>query len=835
MNINTFGTGCWGRGKAALLAGVSAICVGVAPALAAPWIIDTAGTYTIPDAQTYSDDVWVGLDTPGVELDITGTSAPASLTIDSGKSFHLGINSGAAGSVLVLTGASAINGATLASGDQILVGQDSDNNRVTLNGYATITGTSVVLGINDGADGNKLELKSGTSLVEISNNLIIGNKGDNNSATLENGATLTASGPSSGQVILGYEAGSDGNSLTLSTGAQVSATLGTAVGYRGSNNSVVIQSGADYSTFTSSLGNEVGADGNSLTVTGAGSTFTGVDQLPNKASFNVGGHGDDNSLTVADGAVFQIGDRLAIGQKTDSGDNTATVTGVGSALYAGNIRIGASSGVGGNSLVVADGGYVDVTTDIKVRAGNAISLASGATLDMVGFTAEAGSTFIVDVDADNAIDMDVTGTANLSGTLEVNWTGGAISNRYNLLTAGTRSGTFTTVDDSGFAPAFSVSVDYYGTGADLLLVADLAGTSDLADNEANAADAVSAAFNNGETLGAAFAPIFAVDPALLNETLASLTGEINAYAQTELGWKATERVLAGLTGPEACTPETTATYCTTAFARGVVGSVGGDEATGSHDTSEAGAAFGVAATARIDEGMLLGGVVSIDQSHAEIDGLGTADLTSIRLGASLKQYMQQVYVAVGGLGGIGVGETNRALASVTPGSASGTLDQTYLGFRAELGADLALGGDTTLTPYAALGWANTDTTGYTEDVSGDFADLALDYAGGGRARSSVDIGLRLKSGDAATGLALGGSLAYRHVLAADSAVATEFAGLEGYAFDVTPATAPADQLLLSADASAAISEATQLGFSLDAGLAAGYATVAGKVSLTGQW
>lgn len=830
MTIGTFGTGRFGLGKAALLAGVSVICVGVAPALAAPWIIDAAGTYTIPDAQTYSDDVWVGLDTAGVELDITGTSAPASLTIDSGKSFHLGINSGATGSVLVLTGASAINDATLASGDQILVGQDSDNNRVTLNSYATITGTSVVLGINDGADGNLLELKSGTSLVEITNNLIIGNHGDDNAATLENGATLTASGLNSGQVILGYEAGSDGNSLTLSTDAQVSATFGTSVGYRGSNNSVVIQSGADFSTFTASLGNENGADGNSLTVTGAGSTFTGT----SNASFNVGGFGDNNSLTVSDGGVFQIGDRLAIGQKTSSGGNTVTVTGAASALYAGNTRIGAAAGAGGNSLIVSDGGYVNIG-DIKVRSGNSISLASGATIDANVFTIDPGATLVVDVDADNAIDVDVTGAASLSGTLEVDWTGGAIANRYNLLTAGTRTGTFTSIDTSGFAPAFSVSVDYYSTGADLLLVADLAGTSDLADNAANAADAISQAFNDGETLGAAFTPIFAVDPSLLGDTLASLTGEINAYAQTELGWQATEQALAGLTGPEACTPDATATYCTTAFARGVVGSVGGDAATGSHETSQTGATFGVAASARIDEGMQLGGLVAVDQSHVEIDGLGTADLTSLRLGASLRQYVQQFYVAVGGLGGLGIGETNRALSAVTPGSASGTLDQTYLGFRAELGADLAIGGDATLTPYAALGWASTDTAGYDEDVSGDFADLALGYDGGGRARSSADIGLRLQSGDAATGLALGGSLAYRHVLAADSTVATEFAGLEGYAFDVTPATAPADQLLLSADASAAISEATQFGLSLDAGLADGYAAVAGKVSLTGQW
>jgi len=826
------GSGGFRRGKAVLLAGVSALAlampaaaVDLAPGGGAPWVLDSAGTFTISGADTSSGDAWIGLDTPGVQLDITGTSGAASLTIDAGKSFHLGINAASSGNVLELTGASAINSATLASGDQILVGQDSDDNRVTLNSYSTITGSSFVLGLNSGAGGNLLELKAGTSLVDLSSNLIIGNFGDDNSATLENGAVLTADG----QVVLGYEAGSDGNSLTLSTGAQVTGTVGTAVGYRGSGNSVLIQSGADFTTYTTSLGSLAGADGNSLTVTGLGSTFTGT----TNASFNVGGAGDNNSLMVSDGAVFTIGDRLAIGQTNTSGGNTVTVTGAGSELYAGNTRIGASGGPGGNSLVVSDGGYVSIG-DIRARSGNSISLASGAIVDANVFTLDAGATLVVDVDADNAIDVDVTGTATLSGNLDVNWSGGTISNRYNLLTASTVSGTFAALDTAGFASGFVVTVDYYATGADLLIVADLIGSADLGDNQNRIAEAINFAFNSGGSISGAFVPLFGVDPADLDDALAHLTGEINAYAMTELGWSATEVALEQLTSSAACTPEADGTLCARAFAIGATAMTDGNASLGNHDTTQTDVTLGVAANARLGEDLLFGGLVSINQAHAEIDGLGKADVTSLRLGASLKQHWNNLYLGVGGVGGAGVGETERALADETPGTATGDLAQTYFGLRAELGADLALGEAAMLTPFAGLSWSSNSTIAFDEDVSGDYADLALVYDDTLAARSSLDLGIRIASGTE-QGMSIGASVAYRHVLTADNAVVTEVAGLDDAAFEVTPATRPADQVLLSADAQMLVGTGASLGVEFDASLAAGYASVAGKLALTGQW
>jgi hypothetical protein len=813
----------------ALALSMPAFAVDLAPGNGDPWILDTAGTYTITENDTSSADAWIGLDTPGVTLSLAGDPGTASFSTDGGFSIHLGINSTANGTVVLLSGPDVAHAASLHGGDQIFIGGGSDNNRITVGSNAQVSAYSIVLGVNAGSDGNLLELTTATSSAFLNNNLIVGNNGDNNTVTMQNGASAYVQQ----QVILGYEAGSDGNSFTLSSGAQLTADTGTAVGYRGSNNSMLIQSGADYTTFTTSLGGLAGADGNSLTVTGAGSTFTGVNINADLSSFNVGGAGDNNSLMVSDGAVFTIGDRLAIGQTNTSGGNTVTVTGAGSELYAGNTRIGANGGPGGNSLVVSDGGYVSIG-DIRARSGNSISLASGAIVDANVFTLDAGATLVVDVDAGNAIDVDVTGTATLSGNLDVNWSGGAIANRYNLLTAGTRSGTFATVDTAGFAPGIAVSVDYYATGADLVLVASLAGTTDLADNQRTIADTVSAAFNDGESLAGSLAELFAIDPVDLGGALSSLSGEINAYAATELGWSATEAVLDQLTDPDGCAPQPTGVFCTQAFASGSAAVLAGDPDQGSHDTTQSGVTLGVAATTRVDADTLLGGVVSISQSRAAIDGLGDAEVASVRFGASLTQHWQSAYLALGAMAGAGLGETSRGLALDTTATASGDLAQAYLGFRAELGADLPLNGETALTPFAALSWAGTGTAGYAETVSGGLGDVALVYGDAFRTRSSMDLGVRLASG-AADALTIGGSLAYRHVLGADNIVVTEFAGLEGYGFGVTPATQPTDQLLLSADAAMALGTGATLGVKLDAGLAEGYSALAGKVSLNGQW
>jgi len=811
------------RGKAALLAGVSLLALGL-PAWAAPLVIDA--DQTISTADISAENVWVGFAVPDVELTIDGTAGPASLSVTSGNSFYLGVD--ASGGITTLTGSSAINTATLSASSQVFIGYGASDNTMTLNAYSNVTASSVVLGVNANSDNNKLDLRTGTSTIDITNDLIIGHDGADNAVTLANGASIDAGG----QVILGFNSsGASGNELTLSSGSSVTADVGTVVGNLAGGNALKVESGADYTTYTTTLGSAVGSDGNAVTVTGAGSTYTGT----TNASFNVGDGGKSNTLQVADGAIFDIGDRLALGKTLGSTDNIVTVTGSGSELHAGNVRIGITTvGSSGNSLVVEDYGYVQVDTDIKVRGGNSIDLASGARLDMAGFTTDAGSTFVLDVDAENAIDFDVAGAAVLAGTLEANYSGGTLTNRYRVLSSTALTNTMA-LDATAFGPNFVVTFDSVDDDLYLAFAANLGGTADLGDNQDNLADAVNSAFADGAELSDSFVALFGIADADLDAALSGLTGEINAYVQTELGWSATEKALGMLTDPDLCVPEAAGGICVKAFGGGNASAIAGNADEGNHDTEEAGFTLGLASAMLLGSDTLLNGLLAIDQTQAAIDGLGSADVTGLRFGAGVKHSWDVFYAGVGAVGGVGMGAMSRDFTPATSGSATADLSQLYFGVRGEIGANLALGDSVVFTPFGALDWANTATAAYSEAATGDYADLALAYGDNSQARATAEIGVRLATAPSDTGLTLSGAVAYRRVLSADEAVATEFQGLDSDPFAVTAATTPEDLLKLSADASLLLAPGVSFGAQVDVGLGDGYQAVAGKIGLAGQF
>lgn len=817
-----------------LLLGVSALALGLpagaaelSPGGGAPWVLDTAGTYTITDADTSAENAWIGLDTAGVVLAIDGTLAPASLTIAAGKSFHLGINASASGEITSLTGSSPSNTASLIVGDQVFVGEGSDDNILTLNAYSTISASSLVLGVNAGSDDNLVELLTGTSTVSLSNNLIIGNSGTGNSVTLANGARLDADG----QVILGLNAGASGNSLTLSSGAVITADLGTLVGGSAGGNSIVVRSGADFTTNTTTLGSAVGSDGNTFTVTGAGSTFTGL-HAPPGASFNVGDGGKQNSLTVSDGAEFSIGDRLALGKTVGSTDNNVFLYGVGSQIHAGNVRVGINTvGSSGNELNIYDHGHIVVTSDIKVYGGNSIDLSSGAELDMAGFTLFSGATFQLDVDAANAIDFDVTGAAVLNGTLELGYSGGALSKRYLILSSGALTNGLT-LDQTGFASGFTAALDVEGNDLYLDIFGTLGLGSDLGSNQQNIVDAVSAAFDSGDPLGGDFVALYGVDPDNLNTWLSVLTGEVNAFAQTELGWSGTESALAAL--GDSCRPEIGAT-CVEPLLSASRSQLGGDTDPGTHDTSLSNASLGASWATQLPGTTSLTGLLLLDQSSIDLGDLGSAKATALRVGVGMRQDWQGFYASVGGTLGLGLVSTDRDLGYKDSVSTSADIGQALFGLRGEVGADLALADGIGLTPFAGLQWANNAVSGFDESITGDHPDLALSYGASQHARTELDLGLRLALAEPQSGLSLSGQLAYRHVLGADSAVETRFVGLPDQPFDISAATQPADSLALGLAANLTLAPQTQLALSLDGSLAENYQSYGGKLSLTHHW
>lgn len=813
--------------KATLLAGVSFLAMAM-PVVAAQ-VIDTDTTITTAQPDV-NDNLWIGFNNSGVDVSIDATAGPASLSTSGGNSIYLGVSTASDDGVIVITG-SATDTATLKSGDQVFIGHDSDDNTMTLNAYSSVTGTSLVVGLNAGSDRNLVQLLTGTSSIDLTSNLIVGYGGADNDVTLANGADVEVDG----NVMLGYDATASGNGLTVSSGSTVTATTGTVVGLAGDENSIRVESGADYKSNTTTLGSLAGADKNSFTVTGAGSTYSETV----KSSFNVGGIGDSNSLTVSDGAQFTITDRLAIGQNKDSGGNTATIIGTGSKLHAGNVRVGTNAIEStGNGIVVSDGGALEVAADMKVYGGNSISLSSGAVIDLgTGFETFANSTFALDVDASNAIDFDVTGGSKLAGTFEANRTTGTLTNRYRVLSSTTGvTDNGIVVDDSGLGAGFTGDLSFEGNDLYLVITAETLGdTADLGQNQANLADAVNDAFAGGGGLGAGLVALFGVADGDLNEALSGATGEINAFAQTELGWSGTERALGQLTGPDLCTPGAVGVVCVTAFATGEAASFAGDADEGNHDTSRGNGTLGIGAASLLSPETLVSGLFSVDQTHAAIDELGTADVTGFRFGGSIEQNWQDLYFSVAAVGGLGLGSTAREFSSFTPGSASAGFTQAYFGVRGEIGTDLAVGDMGTVTPFVAADWAGNSTGDFAETGTGPNADLALAYGDNSQSRSSAEIGVRFATTPADGAPAFGASVAYRRTLTADNAVATAFTGLDDYSFDVTPATAGTDQLLLSLDATLPVGQGANLSAQLDASFGNGSQSFGGKLGLFGQW
>lgn len=147
----------------------------------------------------------------------------------------------------------------------------------------------------------------------------------------------------------------DENALTLSR----NAIIGTSAGHV---STVTVSSGVIQSQFLL-IGNADGADGNRLTLTGPGTSWT---TTATSASIRVGSNGGDHSsLTVAGGAHLESLTQLIVGLQGAS-HNTVTVTGHGSSLavkhsfsIGDNIADGLPAQTN-NRLEVLDGGFVTV-------------------------------------------------------------------------------------------------------------------------------------------------------------------------------------------------------------------------------------------------------------------------------------------------------------------------------------------------------------------------------------------------------------------------------------------------------------------------------------------
>jgi hypothetical protein len=152
---------------------------------------------------------------------------------------------------------------------------------------------------------------------------------------------------------------------------------------------------------------------------------------------------------------------------------------INSALQVANacsLTVGSSTGNSGNVLVDATtgGGTLNVTNSVVVAKG-VLTLTNGGTVNAGGLTVSSSSTLEYNVIPAAAGKVNVgSGTATLTGsTLKVTMTGTFTAGTvYTLVTAGSRTGTFSTISISyPHGQGWTPQINYLGGNVYLTLVA----------------------------------------------------------------------------------------------------------------------------------------------------------------------------------------------------------------------------------------------------------------------------------------------------------------------------------------------------------------------------
>lgn len=336
------------------------------------------------------------------------------VTVDSGLTATAGSFQGPAASTLAGNKIAVLGGGTFnLNGTNNLVTGSADNNQsagVTVNGGSTLNVTETLYAMSPSA----------VNRAHFTN--LVGNSSANNTVNISGSGVATTGAWTVGGGTFG------GNSVSLS--APGTATVPTLkmvgngmqlnLGVSSSNNSFNMSNGAVLTvaagggTSTWTIGTNAGANGNAITVSGSG---TSLNRSGAGGSFiNVGGAGDNNTLTVQSGGTLNS-NRFAAG--ANGGDNNvATVTGSGSLLFSsggagGWFEVGVLAASVSNAVKVENGGKANVSGSGTSRVFGVGSVAT-ADSNFIRVTG-TGSTMNMNMGLPLGIGVKATGTAAAVG------------------------------------------------------------------------------------------------------------------------------------------------------------------------------------------------------------------------------------------------------------------------------------------------------------------------------------------------------------------------------------------------------------------------------------
>jgi T5SS/PEP-CTERM-associated repeat protein len=230
------------------------------------------------------------------------------------------------------------------------VGKDGAGNSLTItNGGKVVNGKKGLIG-NSASASNNIVTVTGTGSIWSNtgvftvDGIIVGNGSAGNMLTIAAGGKVF----NASYGYVGYGAYGNNNYVTVTGAGSLWNNVSLYVGSSSAGNSLIITNGGSVRNGGGYIGSDTSPSNNSVTVTGAGSSWT-------NGMLYVGSSGVGNTLTIADGG--QVNGSGRIGELASATSNTVTVTGAGSLWNSGNnLSVGREGA--GNSLTIAAGGKV---------------------------------------------------------------------------------------------------------------------------------------------------------------------------------------------------------------------------------------------------------------------------------------------------------------------------------------------------------------------------------------------------------------------------------------------------------------------------------------------
>lgn len=272
-------------------------------------------------------------DTPAGRL----LSSVARLTVDSGAAYtHVPRD----GTVATYNSGQPIGASN------IFVGFSQPGTRLVLrNGFVVQAQTNVTIGSRLASRRNTVELDQAGTRLAAGQDLTIGSSGSFNQLTIQGGGSVLAGG----DLQIGESLLSRSNVLVLGgLGSRASAGVTLAVGSGGSGNFLSVSNGALVTSRDAGISMFCTAVDNRALVTGAGSTWTNLNDM------FIGQYGSLGNLTLSQGARIHNGRHVSIGSAAAADQNALLLTGPGTLFQNGrDLAVGASGFQ--NRLLVMNG------------------------------------------------------------------------------------------------------------------------------------------------------------------------------------------------------------------------------------------------------------------------------------------------------------------------------------------------------------------------------------------------------------------------------------------------------------------------------------------------